>query len=145
MSTRCAAEMYTKKFGVTVAGWKVLSIVGTYEPIRLGGVASRASMDLDKISRAVDRLVTTGLVVRTADTQDRRRVVLTLTARGRRVYSEIDYVLRAVDARFLSVPTKDELRRFKLAMDKLEAQARRIFAGKGAWRAILKESRVPRN
>lgn len=145
MSTRCAAEMYTKKFGVTVAGWKVLSIIGTYEPIHPGGVASRASMDLDKISRAVDRLVTKGLVVRTTDTQDRRRVVLTLSARGRRVYSEIDYVSRAIDARFLSVLTKDELKRFKLAMDKLEAQARRIFTGKGAWRAILRESRVPRN
>src|SRR6185436_6670282 len=100
------------------------------------------SVDPDKVTRAMDRLVDNGLVARKVDGEDRRRVVLTLTARGRRVYTEIDNVRRAVEQKSLSVLTKDELARFNAAMDKLEAQARRIFNGKGAWRDLVEKPRT---
>ena len=135
-STRCMADLY-RKLGLTVGGWRTLSLIGRYEPIHPGSIAERTSVDPDKVTRAVDRLVDKGLVARKIDKLDRRRVVLTLTARGRRVHAEIDQVRRAVEEKFLSVLTKDELKGFNAVMDKLEAQARRIFTGKGAWRALV--------
>ncbi|MBS0336586.1 MAG: MarR family transcriptional regulator, partial [Proteobacteria bacterium] len=136
LSTRCMLDLY-RKLGLTVGGWRTLSIIGRYEPIHPGSIAERTSVDPDKVTRAVDRLVAKRLVARKVDSVDRRRIVLTLTARGRRVYAEIDGVRRAVEQKFLSVLTRDELARFNATMDKLEAQARAIFSGKGAWRELL--------
>jgi len=139
MSTRCVADLYRKQ-GLTVGGWRTLSIIGRYEPIYPSGIAERTSVDPDKVTRAVDRLVKKKLVARKVDHEDRRRVVLTLTARGKRVYAEIDNVRRVVETEFLSVLDAGELKQFHAAMDKLEAQARRIFNGKGTWRALLQKA-----
>lgn len=136
MSTRCLADLY-RKLGLTVGGWRTLSLIGRYEPIHPSSIAERTSVDADKVTRAVDRLVNRGLVARKVDKEDRRRVVLTLTARGRRTYAEVDHVRRIVEAEFLSVLPPAELRGFLAAMDKLEAQARRIFSDKGAWRGMV--------
>ena len=141
-STRCMSDLY-RKLGLTVGGWRTLSLIGRYEPIHPSRIAERTSVDPDKVTRAVDRLVDGGLVARKVDGIDRRRSVLTLTARGRRVFREIDQVRRAVEEKFLSVLSKDELRAFNAVMDKLEAQARRIFTGKGAWRELAGTASVP--
>jgi DNA-binding MarR family transcriptional regulator len=138
-STRCMGDLY-RRLGLTVSGWSTLSIIGRYEPIYPGSIAERTSVDPDKVTRAVDRLVAKGFVARKVDAADRRRIVLTLTARGRRVYTEIDQVRRAVEKKFLSVLTKDEFARFNAALGKLEVQARRIFTGKGAWRALVRKT-----
>ncbi len=135
-SIRCTADL-CRKLGLTSGGWRTLAVIGRYEPIHPGSVAERASVDPDKVTRAVDRLVAKGLVARKADSVDRRRIVLTLTARGRKVHREIDQVRRTVERKFLSALTPQELARFNATMDKLEAQARRLFTGKGAWRALV--------
>jgi DNA-binding MarR family transcriptional regulator len=89
------------------------------------------------VTRAVDRLVAKGLVAREADEADRRRVVLTLTARGRKVYADIDRRRREIDAEFLSVLSAAERKAFFATLDTLELQARRIFTGRDAWRALV--------
>lgn len=140
-STRCMSDLY-RKLGLTVGGWRTLSLIGRYEPIHPSNIAERTSVDPDKVTRAVDRLVEKGLVARKVDKQDRRRIVLTLTARGKRVYTEIDAIRRAVEQTFLSVLSKEELGVFNKVMDKLEAQAQRIFTGKGAWRGMVAKGRA---
>jgi len=134
--TRCIGDLY-RKHGLTVGGWRTLSIIGRYEPIHPSSIAERTSVEADKVTRAVDRLVANGLVARKIDSRDRRRIVLTLTARGRRVHGEIDQVRRVTEEKFLSVLTHDEVARFYGALGKLEAQANRIFATRGAWRELL--------
>jgi DNA-binding MarR family transcriptional regulator len=135
-STRCMADLY-RRAGITVGGWRTLSLIGRYEPINPSSIAERTSVDPDKVTRAVDRLVEKGLVARKVDGEDRRRIVLTLTARGRKVYAELDHVRRVVEEKFLSVLSNDELVRFNAVMDKLEVQAKEIFKGKGAWRELI--------
>src|SRR4051812_2371262 len=135
-STRCMADLY-RNLGLTVGGWRTLSLIGRYEPIHPSSIAERTSVDPDKVTRAVDRLVHKGFVARKVDSEDRRRIVLRLTARGRRVYEELDHIRRKIEEKFLSVLSKDELRGFNATLDKLEAQAGRIFTGKGAWRELV--------
>lgn len=144
LSTRAMAGMLSERFRITVAGWKALSMIGAYEPISSGMVARRSSMEPDKVTRAVDQLVGKGLVARKVDPADRRRVVLTLTASGRRAYGEIDRMRRQVDAEFLSVLSDSERKAFFEALDKLELQARRIFTGRDAWRGLVAERQVRR-
>lgn len=136
-SMRCTADL-CRKLGLTTARWRTLALIGRYQPIHPSNIAERTSVDPDKVTRAVDRLVRKGLVARKADSVDRRRIVLSLTARGRRVYGEIDAVRRIVEERFLSVLSKSELVRFNATLEKLEAQARDVFTGKGAWKELVK-------
>lgn len=140
MSTRCIADLY-RRHGLTVSGWRTLSLIGHHEPIHPGGIAERTSVDPDKVTRAVDRLVHRKLVERALDRTDRRRIVLTLTRRGRKVHDEIDHVRRVMEKEFLSVLSADELRRFNASLDKLETQARRIFRNKKTRQEILRISR----
>jgi DNA-binding MarR family transcriptional regulator len=130
-TTRSLTGLY-RKHGLNSGGWRTLALIGNYEPIHPSRMAALTSVEPDKITRAVDRLVEKGLAVRTADKADRRRIVLHLTARGRRVYAEIERVRREVEARFLSVLSKDELASYYSILDKLESQARRLFLGTGA-------------
>ena len=135
-ATRCLGDLY-REHGLTVVGWRTLSLIGRYEPIYPSSIAERTSVDADKVTRAVDRLVAKRLVVRKVDAEDRRRIVLRLTAHGRRVHAEIDRVRRMIEVEFLSVLAAEELARFYATLGKLEAHASRIFAGKGAWRELL--------
>lgn len=137
MAMRSLAGMYTKKFGLTLNGWRALAIIGRYEPVFPSDVASRATMEADKVTRAVDQLVNRGWVARKADTADRRRVVLTLTRRGKAIFDEIDLARRVMETQFLSVLNGQELKAFYEVMAKLEAQARKIFTGKDSWKTIL--------
>lgn len=132
-TTRSLTGLY-RKHGLTVGGWRTLSLIGNYQPIHPSSIAERTSVDPDKVTRAVDRLVDKGLVVRKTDKVDRRRVVLRLTARGLRAYNEIEKVRRQVEVEFLGVLSKEELASFYVILEKLEAQARRMFTGKGRLR-----------
>ncbi len=127
LNVRCIAHLYNKKFGLTLAGWRILSIIGRYEPIFPGVAAQLSTMDADKVTRAVDRLVDIGYVIRNTDAADRRRVILCLTSRGRAVYEEVEEVSQEMDARWRSVLTPEENRVFSAVMDKLDAQARALF------------------
>ena len=130
-TTRSLTWLY-RKHGLTVGGWRTLSLIGHYQPVHPSTIAERTSVDPDKVTRAVDRLVQKGYVVRSTDKVDRRRVVLRLTARGRRAYNEIEKTRRKVEVEFLGVLGKEELASFYALLEKLEAQARHMFKGEGA-------------
>jgi len=126
MTTRAIAALF-RRHGLTDLGWRVFSLIGHYEPVHPSHIAKRASFDPDKVTRAVDRLVRVGLVARSVDSADRRRIILKVTPRGRRVYDEIERTRRSMEKEFLSVLDAAELKAFFAALDKLEAQARKLF------------------
>lgn len=126
MSTRSVAHVY-KRYGLTVGGWRTLSLIGHHEPTYPSEIATRTSVEPDKVTRAVDRLVAQRYVARAVDGADRRRAVLTLTRRGRAVYAAIEGVRRAGERQFLAALTLAERRRFFALLAKLKSQARRLF------------------
>ncbi|HMN78995.1 MAG TPA: MarR family winged helix-turn-helix transcriptional regulator [Burkholderiaceae bacterium] len=127
MNLRCMAGVYAKRFKLTTTLWRIFSIIGRYEPVFPGVVAQYSTMDADKVTRAVDRLVDMKLLIRNTDATDRRRVVLSLSAKGRAVFGEIEAASQSLDARWRGVLTAEEARSFLAAMDKLETQARTLF------------------
>jgi DNA-binding MarR family transcriptional regulator len=131
-STRSVAGLY-RRHGLTIGGWRTLSLIGHHEPINPGAIAERTSVDQDKVTRAVDRLVARGYVTRRVDGADRRRVILRLTPRGRRVYAEIENVRRAIEQKFMGALPPAERARFLASLAKLEAQARRLFSREYPW------------
>jgi DNA-binding MarR family transcriptional regulator len=86
--------------GVTMAQCHALyELRGTGE-MSLNDLAESLSLDKSTVSRSVDTLVGSGLVVRETDPGDRRCVNLRLTADGRHVLDNID---KGMDAFFAGI------------------------------------------
>lgn len=72
-----------RKLGISSAQLFVLHELGKNPGCSIGEVADRTHTDQSSVSTVVSRLVSTGLVKRTASAEDARRAELRLTARGR--------------------------------------------------------------
>jgi DNA-binding MarR family transcriptional regulator len=62
---------------------KLLSVIASREPATLNEVAKQVGRGAPAVSRSVDALVRAGLVERTQDPDNRRRLALRVTAQGR--------------------------------------------------------------
>jgi DNA-binding MarR family transcriptional regulator len=133
----CLAEMHQTKFGITINGWKVMSVVGRFAPLAAVEVGQFVSLEPDRVTRTVDVLVKQGIVARRQDKQDRRRISLSLTAKGKRIQEQIERVRYALEYEFLSVLDDTELETLYRILDKLEPQAKSIFTSDGAWERIV--------
>jgi DNA-binding MarR family transcriptional regulator len=133
----CLAEMHQTKFGITINGWKVMSVVGRFAPLAAVEVGQFVSLEPDRVTRTVDVLVKQGIVARRQDKQDRRRISLSLTAKGKCIQEQIERVRYALEYEFLSVLDDTELETLYRILDKLEPQAKSIFTSDGAWERIV--------
>ncbi|MFZ5693134.1 MAG: MarR family winged helix-turn-helix transcriptional regulator [Pseudomonadota bacterium] len=127
------AAMHAKTLGISLNNWKIMRVIGFFGPLSATGLGSRTSLDPDKITRAVDVLVQRGYVIRKDDEADRRRVVLTLSAKGRRVHDRIEMVAGTMEAEFLSVLTTQETKVLRSALTKLEQHSGVMFGRREGW------------
>jgi DNA-binding MarR family transcriptional regulator len=127
------AAMHAKKLGISVNNWKIMREIGFFGPLSATELGERTSLDPDKITRAVDTLVQRSYVTRKDDETDRRRVVLALSARGRRVYDRIEQVASAMEMELLSVLTPDEYRALLSSVSKLEKHSSLMFGRREGW------------
>lgn len=135
--TRCLAGMYTNKFDISVNGWKMLSVIGRFSPLSASTLAKKTATTGDKVSREVDQLVTSGMVRRKIDRNDRRRIILTLSAKGKRIYRSIEAILKIIEDEFLAKLSDSERECLYTVLGKLEARAAELFDRKDAWRHIV--------
>ena len=125
--------MHSKKLGISVNNCKIMRVIAFNGPLSATELGQRTSLDPDKITRAVDTLVDRSYVIRKSDDADRRKVVLTLSAKGRRVHDKIDMVVSAMEVEFLSVLTADERKALKSSLDKLEQHTSLGFGRREGW------------
>lgn len=71
-----------KPHGLSLAQWAVLSSLWRNGPLSLKDIAGLTGNSPPAASKIVDRMVASGLLERQQDTEDRRAVTITLTARG---------------------------------------------------------------
>ena len=76
---------------LTLAQVRVLRRL-TKKPQTLGQLGTELALAPPSVTRLVDRLEERGLIVRQRDLEDRRKVVATLTADGRRLLSAIPFL-----------------------------------------------------
>ena len=97
-----------QKYGITAAQMFVLHALSDETVLSLNELADRTATDQSSASVVVQRLVDAGYVSRVQKKEDRRRVELRLTARGRTVVRKApppaqQKILAAIDA----MPVKD--------------------------------------
>ena len=136
---RSVAGMYGPKYRMLPSGWKALAVIGRYGPLSAKDVGTYSTVEPDKVTRAVDRLVTLGFVARRKDLGDRRKVVLSLTATGRRVYDDVEQLTRQVEMATLSALPARDLAALARVLDRLEERSRTLLTGRDAWQRIRKQ------
>ena len=87
--TRRSALIYSKRFRLTAPEWRTLAVLGQQGAMSMNAVIAQTTMDKVRVSRAVAKLLKTGLIGRESDYQDRRRAILNLTPAGREIYRQI--------------------------------------------------------
>lgn len=114
-------ERFMRSFGLTGVLYNVLRILrGAGEPVTCSTIARRMITRVPDVTRLVDRLVERGLVTRFRTDEDRRLVLVGLSAAGRDLLAEMDGPAEAVQRRLLGHMTADEL----AALSRLLVRAR---------------------
>jgi len=117
--SRGLARMYSEKFDLSVAEWRVMAALGQEPGTNANHVCRVTAMDKVRVSRAVARLVKMGRLIRESDRSDRRRAKLYLSEEGRAVYDEIVPLALAYEADVLGVLDEDDRVQLDRRLDRL--------------------------
>ncbi len=78
-----------KRHGLRVPEWRVLATLAATQRCTMSELAEFTTIDRTTLTRTVDRLEHTGLIVRLADASDLRVTRLALTAAGERLFARL--------------------------------------------------------
>jgi len=115
-----SSRTYTRKFGVGVQEWRVLSILTREGEGTAKLICDFSLMDKGNVSRAVQKLVKDGRVKERPDKKDKRSMVLTLTPKGDEIYQRIKKVSDAREIKFMASLTAAERKALPQIMTKLD-------------------------
>ena len=100
--SQAIADRYEEKFSLSLPEWRVIAILGEEPDLSAAEVSQRTAMDKVAVSRAVKNLLATGRLERHFSNDDRRRSVLSLSAKGREVYQKVLPLALSYEATLLS-------------------------------------------
>jgi DNA-binding MarR family transcriptional regulator len=118
---------YLADFGLSVPEWRLLAMTVRFQPVRFSELVANSSIDKGQASRTLQMLTRRGLIAaRAVDGGTRRRsdgapVILTVTAKGRKLYSTLLPVAQRNQAQLLHLLTREERRMLWSVLNKLYA------------------------
>jgi DNA-binding MarR family transcriptional regulator len=128
LTDRVSHEAYLAETGLPLGEGRSLSAIGSFRPLSIIDLSARANLNKGQASRAAQSLVNQGLVRKQASTTDGRGVVLTLTAKGERLWQRVMDLVERRNAEItacLSAPERAQLDRL---LDRLVSHARDVAA-----------------
>lgn len=120
------ARRYAKTFGLTIPEWRVIAVLGRQPGLTAKEVAEATEMDKVAVSRAVAKLVAAKRVAATADADDARRQILTLTTQGESVHARIAPIALDAEQRLLAALEPRERASFDALVDRLLLAAKEL-------------------
>ena len=124
ITDRVSQAAYATDAGIPLSEGRCLAAIGAFSPLSVNDLAQRANLNKGQASRAAQSLVDQGLVRKEASATDGRGVVLTLTAKGQRLWQRLMRVIEDRNAEIVSCLDAAEVRQFSLLLDRLVAHAR---------------------
>lgn len=106
LSTRISneiAKFYIERYDITMPEWRVIAVLGITPNVSAGYICEVGEMDKVAVSRAVNKLLESGRIIRDFAKEDKRRSILALSETGQDIYDEIvplakDYEKQILDA-----------------------------------------------
>ena len=89
---------YRARYGLTRTQWRVMANLGRFGAMTASDICRLSHVEKTKVSRAVAGLEAEGLLTRSTSPEDRRAENLSLTPKGRTVFTEIGQHAQAFDA-----------------------------------------------
>lgn len=108
-----------KEWDLTVPEWRVLACLMDVEGLSVGELAAMALMKQPGLTKVLDRMERDGLLKRQSAADDRRRVTLHLTAKGRARVKPVQAAALAHEAELLKQFSDSERATIKHALDLL--------------------------
>ncbi|HWA62701.1 MAG TPA: MarR family transcriptional regulator [Caulobacteraceae bacterium] len=99
-----------RPLGVTMSRFRVMSALMRCGASTMSELANFTSVDRTTLTRIADQLVDAAYAERLPEPKDRRRVVLDLTAAGRRLYRQAALVIREQNEAISEGVPEDEMR-----------------------------------
>ena len=129
LTDRVSQTAYLAEAGLPLGEGRCLSAIGSFRPLSVVDLAAAANLDKGQASRAAQSLVDQGLVRKQASPTDGRGVVLTLTAKGERVWQRVMDVVERRNAEITACLTSAERAQLDRLLDCLVAHAREVAGG----------------
>jgi MarR family transcriptional regulator, organic hydroperoxide resistance regulator len=117
------------RLGVTGPQRFVLRMIGRFPDVTPGRLARLLHVHPSTLTEILRRLESQNLVQRCHDTQDRRRVLLVLTRRGRALNKRLEGTIEAAVARLLSETDPTTLDASRQVLRRLAELLRAVTAG----------------
>jgi DNA-binding MarR family transcriptional regulator len=115
------AALYAEKFNLGITEWRIIAILGRYPGLSANEVAERTAMDKVAVSRAVASLIKQKRLKRQFDKKDLRRSMLSLSAAGEKIYSQVAPLAKQLQDALLTDFDDKERVLLNLLLDKLAA------------------------
>lgn len=113
------ALSYQQKFGIDLHQWRVMAVLGEQSKLSAQDVSERTAMDKVPVSRAVKKLLHSKMISRTFAQDDKRRSILTLTAKGKEVYEQIVPLALTYETQLLEQLSETEVKELVKLLNKL--------------------------
>ncbi len=120
------AKIFKEKFDLQIPEWRILVTLYSVDEMSFTDVTDKTSMDKTRVSRAQRRMIDLGLIEAAIDKEDKRKVNLSLTEKGREICREIIPEAKARDAWLQEVITPEEQKQLEGIMAKLFARTQEL-------------------
>jgi DNA-binding MarR family transcriptional regulator len=130
---RAVTRGYVQAHGRPANGWKVVTVLGRFGRLTASQIHDHTTLETDKITRIVDDLVRRGLAQRQRDKVDGRRVIVSLSRKGKRINAQIEEMIAAMEREFLIVLNRGERESLYALLDRLQSRGNDIFRNKRSW------------
>lgn len=128
---------YAPRYGLTLAAWRAMAVVGARPGASAGEIAQAAGLDQFAASRAIGLLVELGLAARESARRDRRFAAIALTPEGRRVFLDVSRLALRLEAELVAGLDPAERAALEGALAKVE-DASAVLRAKGL-RGVMPE------
>ncbi len=108
-----------RQMGLAVPTWRVLATLADGSAMSIGELAAVVLLKQPTLTKVIDRMERDGLVRRVGADADRRKVIVAITAAGRRVVGDLIERARAHEAEVLSGYSPAEILQLKSVLKAL--------------------------
>jgi len=123
-----ASRYYPRRFGVRLAEWRVIDALQAGRGITAIQISQWLRTDKAWVGRSVERLIAAGYARRRPDPGHGRRLLLTLTPKGERIYGAIAAAARHRHENLIAPLSATERVSLERALGKLQARAAEMLS-----------------
>jgi DNA-binding MarR family transcriptional regulator len=114
------AQHYQQRFNLGRVEWRVMATLAIHDAMTASEICQFTRLDKMPVSRAISRLRQARLILLKQSKTDKRTSLLSLSAKGKKMYQQITPAVLQEEQEILSLLTPNERKQLKKIICKLE-------------------------